>query len=76
MVPRAAASTAAHGRPARSTLLADGSRVRAPCLSAAYRTSFRGLDQALIQVLPKDGFSSPITLTVLPHALTGMWTGT
>lgn len=32
--------------------------------------------QALTQVLPKDGFSSPMTLMVLPQALTGMWMGT
>ncbi len=30
----------------------------------------------LAQVLPKDGFSKPITLTVLPQALTGMLIGT
>ena len=27
-------------------------------------------------MLPKAGFSSPITETVLPHTFTGTWTGT
>src|SRR5690606_40964879 len=34
-----------------------------------------GHRQAVTHVLPKAGFSAPITLTVLPQALTGMWIG-
>src|SRR6478736_2837140 len=32
--------------------------------------------QTLAHLLPKAGFSRPMTLTVLPHRFTGMWTGT
>src|SRR5690606_40013232 len=35
-----------------------------------------GHRQSFTHALPKAGFSAPITLTVLPQTLTGMWTGT
>lgn len=34
------------------------------------------LVQPLMPALPKAGFRAPMTLTVLPTALTGTWTGT
>ncbi len=41
-----------------------------------WTTPSAGVRHWLTQVLPKAGFSSPITETVLPQTFTGMCTGT
>lgn len=57
-----------HGR-TRGNRSAPERMARAPGAHAAQR-------QLLMQVLPKAGFSSPITEIVLPQTFTGTCTGT